>query len=265
MAGRFLIPVSRFNETPISRHGTFDGIERFPADTLAIPTQFVFSSYGNPTFEVERFQNFRFGLTRPRYRVSRLDTHSHSSEELAPTRLELVPTGHRVLLEVPSRRIQMTMLDEREVRHAAQTHSSGITGYSQCDRKLPEGAVVTSGTPDCPACLAEPRTWVLFVVQPYTHPRERKKIQTKEEKRQAEYDRRPSLFDRLTDDTYLDPDIPEATRAVFVFDPETVDETEDYEGTGREAKLASAREAHQRFKAEKTNLRDEIRASRGRR
>lgn len=265
MAGRFLVPVSRFRDPPICSRAdghVYDGVERFPANTLALPLAQTGSVCGRDELDVEVIQGLRYGYTRPRYRVS--GSWSRGAVDVNPTRLELVPVGHRVLMQVPSKRIQMVQADDRGTYHIAQTYESGVTDSSRCGKSFKHNTRVLSGTPNCQECLSEGLSWVSFYVRPYTHPRDRKKVLTKAEKLQQEYDRRPSMFDKLIDDNYLDPNVPEPAKAVFLVDPETIDETEDFKGSTREEKLASAREARQRFKEGKEALKTELRAARRR-
>lgn len=238
----------------------YDGVERFPANTVALPTRFG----QDDDVEVVPLQGLRYGHTRLRYRVVNHSTYSKRQEDVTPTRLELVPVDDRVLIQVPQKRIQMVQADDRGIFHIVQTHQSGVTDYTSCTKPLKHNTRVLSGTPNCRECLSEGLSWVSFYVRPYTHPRDRKKVLTKVEKLQQEYDRRPSMFDKLIDDNYLDPDVPEPPRAVFLVDPETIDETEDFKGSTREEKLASAREARQRFKEGKEALKTELRAARRR-
>lgn len=264
MAGRFLIPVSRFREAVLTSSSytgpPYDGVEKFAANTPVLP---IASGRGAEEPEVQVLQNSRYGYTRTRYRVLFSSRWSRSQEDVNPTRLELVPVGGRVLLELPAKRIQMIQTDDRGVEHIVEVADTSVTDHMLCGASVKYGSPVRTGVPSCLICLVEPKLWIPFFVQPYTHPRDRKKKLTKEERRQAEYERRPSVFDKLLDDAYLDPNIPEPPKPVFMIDPETLDETEDFVDP-REAKVVTRAETNQRFKADKQALKAEIKAARRR-
>jgi len=261
MAGRFLIPVSRFQGDVITfvDGPPYDGAEKFPAATLAVPVRHG-ASMGD--LEVTSVRDLRYGRNRPRFRVLYREGIGRLREEiLAPTRLELVPVGYRVLLQVEAGRRQMIQSDSQGVVHAVEVTDYRVTGYSLCGHYIADNIPVLTGVPTCSACLAEPRLWVPFFVRPYT--RTVKKGRTKEQRALAEYARRPSVFDKLLDDAYLDPNIPEPVPAPFVIDPETLDETEDFVDP-REGKVEVRVKTGQRFKADKQALKTEILAARRR-
>ena len=139
----------------------------------------------------------------------------------------------------------------------------GVTDYALCGVVHRYNTQVLQGIPQCSNCTREELLWVPFYVQPYVHPRDRKKGLSKAEKAKAEYARRPTMFDKLLDDDRFNPDAQDPIPAPFMIDPETLDETEDFIDP-REGKVVTRAETGQRFKTEKAALKTEILAARRR-
>ena len=261
MAAKFKIPVSHFQgEVIVFRdQQEYDPVEKHPADSVALPVR---HGYPRSDIGVAPLHSFRYGHHGPRYQVRYATWRGLTGiEEADATRLELIPVGRRVLLLVPSRRVQMVQLDTSTISHAVEVSETGVTDHALCGRSFPYNTRVLQGIPQCPDCIESEFRWVPFFVRPYVHPRDRKKVLSKAEKAKAEYARRPTVFDKLLDDTYLEPDAPEPVRAPFKIDPETLDETEDFIDP-REGKVVTRAETGQRFKTEKAALKTEIKAAR---
>lgn len=254
MAGRFLIPLTRLYAQEPAR-GSPDlarMTERFPASTLAIPL-FIDPSDDLDGMVVRRQdggRSRRVSQARPMFRVT-LESPS-VSEDVPASRLELIPVGRRVLIHVPARRRQLLQYDLQGTAHILLSHST-----PRCrEETLTYDSPFLVGVPTCPGCLADESYWEMFYIQPYEPPEAKKRLSRKEERERREYERRPTVFDKLLDDAFAF-DAPCEPRPSFRVDPETIDETEDYVD-GRDGKLASARQSQTRYEVQKQAIRSEI-------
>jgi len=84
----------------------------------------------------------------------------------------------------------------------------------------------------------------MFYVQSYEDPRDRRKAQEKANKVRREYERRPSVFDKLLDDNYLNPDAAPEPSAFMI--PSTRRKTCGWAATVSSPQLGRARPASRR-------------------
>ena len=263
MASRFHIPVCRFEAYP-EPYGyagpAYDGIEKHPANTPAILISNT-TRGGQVEYEVEPYESPRHAPKHPRVRVTTHLRHMNLSDIYNVTRLALCPIGDRILLQVDAHRQQMTMTDHKGIVHAVTTASMDMANRTPCDTYFKDNTPVVTAVPTCKECLEEKLHWRHFYVQPYVHPKERKKVIEKEAAKARAYARQPSVFDKLLVDAFLEPEALSPPKTPFVLDPETVDETEDYVRI-REEKVRTRAASAQKFKIDKEALKTEIKAAR---
>lgn len=259
MASRFLIPVTRFYANPSEvLHGFFSDLgEKFPANTMVIPI-YIDPRGDQDGLVIRRLDRTvnrrRVSTARPMYRI--VQEYPSVTEDVPASPLELVPVGRRVLVEVQARRRQLVQTDERGVNHILLAPTEPRCREVLLTHRNP----FVVGAPTCEGCLADETFWDVFYVQPYTSRAEAKKKATKEERERREYERRPSAFERLIDESF-DLDAPVPTVVPFAPDPESFDETEDYLD-GREGKLAQAWQSQARFETQKQVIQTELKTAR---